>query len=1208
MMQTLNHQTVELSGTTLIEASAGTGKTYAIAALYLRLLLERELDPSRILVVTYTEAATKELRARIRSRIREALNVLGGTGSDDPLLLALYESASATGMTREREILERALGAFDTASIFTIHGFCLRALQDNAFESGSLYDTELATDQQKLLQEIVDDFWRIHFFRAPSPMLAFALQNTSPQKLMELLRGLHSGTGSRVIPEFTEREIELLEEANCERYGALVQEWRDEKQGIVELLRSDKALSRSAEFYRADLLEPLVERMDCFVAGGNHNDLFPGFVKFTRSGIAEGTKPKSHPPAHPFFESCEALLQGVQERFLALQAELLLFCREQMPLRKAAANLRYFDDLLLDLYHALLSPGGGEGFAATLRQKYQAALIDEFQDTDPVQYEIFRKIYSASHLPLFLIGDPKQAIYSFRGADIFAYLRAARDVDETQRFTLTVNWRSVPALLGAFNTLFEQTKNPFLYDAILYHPLTAGRSVEEGGLKVAGEMEATASPFQLWMMEPEEGADGTLSIGAATTFAAAAVAREIDRLLQEGGEGRAMIEGRALGASDLAVIVRTHRQARIVLDALQKRGIAAVMQSERSVLCSPEAEELRLLLAALGDPSSERKVRAALATDLLGRSGNDIVGLLEDDEASVELLRQFRSYHHLWLERGFMVMSRELLSKEGIRGRLLAFPDGQRRLTNLLHCFELLHQRAHERRLGMEGVISWFTEELAGADTEGDEYQIRLETDEAAVKIVTVHVSKGLEYPVVFCPFFWSGTGRSGERVVTFHNEEGEMIRDFGSADLQAHRHLAERESMAESLRVLYVALTRARYRSCVLTGNIVDRTKKSSPEHSPLNMLLFGTTAGQLGGPQMQQALQALADGSDGSIGFRRLREGEGESEGESEGKQAASLSWSLRRAEESAPVLRLFKGKIQGDWRVSSFTSFSRHELKPAELPDRDDFFSSFNLPALPVVAAPEKSIFAFPRGAEAGIFMHALFETLDFADPSGSKIPELVQEQLLRYGYDPEWEPAVTAMVHHVLDTPIAEPKGFFTLGSLKSGKWITELEFFLPLRFLTPSLLAAILRRHGSTEVGGTLEALAAALNFKPVRGMMMGFMDMVFEHDGRYYLLDWKSNHLGNTIDDYRFSYLREAMESNLYTLQYLLYTVALNRYLEQRVEGYSYESHFGGVLYVFLRGVNAAEGEGAGFFRERPSWELIEALSRLFESGEEELP
>ena len=1202
----LDHGAVPLAGMHLIEASAGTGKTWAIASLYLRLLLEKGLAPEEILVVTYTEAATRELRSRIRNRIREALDVMQGCDAADPFLAGIYSRVVETGTPAVAAgCFEAALAAFDTAAIFTIHGFCLRALQDHAFESGSLYDTELLADQEPLLREVADDFWRYHFFREESLLLGYAMQQgCSPDGFMKLLRGLHSSPWTRVLPTFTEDEVAAIESACGEDFEKVCRIWSEDREAIIGLLRTDKGLSRSAEAYRSDRLDAVIERMTGFVGGRNPYALFSGFDLLTLSGIRNGTTPKGTSPEHPLFHACETLRGAVDDRIMALKSELLAFGRQRLPQRKREANVRCFDDLLDELWRALADGQGGRELAERLGNRYRAALIDEFQDTDPVQYDIFRKIYADTPAPLFLIGDPKQAIYSFRGADIFAYLNAAAEIGEERRHTLVSNWRSDPGLLRAFNLLFDNSRHPFVFDGIPYRPLVPGKE----------EASANASPpasglMELCFMDPGT-PDGNLNSGNAEQFAVQACAARIVSLLG-GDEGCAMADGRKPEAGDIAVIVRTHRQARSIQEELKTRGIVSVMRSDESVFASREAEEVRILIAALADPGREALVRSALATDIMGLSGNDIDRLNDDEAAWVSRLQQFREYHRLWLEAGFMTMARELMSRESVRRRLLEYPgnEGRRRLTNLLHCVELLHREAHERNLGVEGLVSWFSERVVARDAD-EEYQIRLESDEPAVRIVTVHVSKGLEYPVVICPFLFGGL-KQGEEIVRFHDESGLLVRDFGSNSIAAHRRLAEREELAENLRLLYVALTRAKYRCVFFTGRVVDgRRRGSGPVLSPAAWLLQVSAAAkssphpiesaareleERSAEEMVRRMQELSEQSDGAISFRRL----------SPEESVTSAAVSRQPVPVAAPgyTCKSFGGAIDTEWRVASFTSFSRQRQLAPELPDRDEPEPL----ALPSTGLPEgdRTIFSFERGARAGILMHSLFENLDFASASEHGIDELVGRELDRQGYDRSWHSCLVGMMRAVISASIASPSGAFTLGTLNPGTWSTELEFHLPLKRITSPALAELLARHGAVPEGADLLRLAESLDFRPAKGVLMGFMDMVFEADGRYWLLDWKSNHLGNSSEDYREDALGRAMTEHRYTLQYLLYTVALDRYLSIRVPGYRYSTHFGGVIYVFLRGVREGNGERSGFFRELPPESLIREMGELLiETGE----
>ncbi|HIJ94568.1 MAG TPA: exodeoxyribonuclease V subunit beta [Desulfuromonadales bacterium] len=1205
-MNELEHLSVDLTGRNLIEASAGTGKTYAIACLYLRLLVERNLSPEQILVVTYTEAATEELRGRIRSRIREALDVFEGGEPKDAFISGLVTNINGTGPDRAeaQDRLERALTSFDLASIFTIHGFCLRALQDNAFESGFLSDTELVTDQSALIQEVVDDFWRRHFFAEYAPLLGYALRHKlTPDYMTGFLKGMLGNPKLQILPDFDLDQLTTLGQ-ECQRaFEAVKSMWQERSAEIRDLIVNNKGLSRSLDYYKPEKLPDLFAAMESYCAVGNPYDLFAEFEKLTASGILAGKKPTGEALRDPFFDLCEIMQQLVVRRFLAFRSELIAFARTRMASRKRELNIRFFDDLLTDLYAALYGARGDE-LAASLSQKYRAALIDEFQDTDPVQYDIFRQIYADPACPLFLIGDPKQAIYSFRGADIFAYLQAAAGVDDpTRSFTLTDNWRSTPGLLSAFNTLFRDDIAPFVFNHITYHQVTSGKG---DGYDPLSLKDADDAPLQVWYLPA--GLDGKDSnVGRANREIPIAVAAEIARLLEDGREGRAHIDDRPLAPEDIAVIVRSHRQAASIQDALRKLGIPSVMRSDKSIFSTDEAREVCTLLAALADPGSETRIRAALVTRLLGLSGNDIATLLDDEPLWEEWLIKFRDYHHIWLEHGFMVMVQTLLAREGVRGRLLRHPDGERALTNVLHCCEILHAACHARGLGAAGVVTWFSERVSGEEA-ADEYQIRLETDEKAVKILTVHVSKGLEFPIVFCPYLWVGV-RSDDEIVTFHDENRTLIKDFGSVDKKNHALIARKEALAENLRLLYVALTRAKLRCYLVAGKITDSTGRNRPETSAL-AYLFHASKEVRGADDLVAALAQEVKKLPAETMVAQLQELAARDEG--------TISVSAMPAEEDAPhylpmyadgaqlACRTFSGSIDRSWRISSFTSFAAHDTATVELPDRDEADSGES--ALAAAAADQtsqvKSIFTFPRGAHAGIFLHELFEKLDFTDMSSAENRKLLTICLQKHGFNTEWHPHITAMVENVVTTRLAAPEGSFSLSELKKGSWITELEFFFPLRFITSATLQDTFRCWSGQHTTVDLMALSRALKFKPAEGMVRGFIDMVFEQNGRFYLADWKSNHLGYRIEEYGRDQLRAAMVKKLYSLQYLLYTVALNRYLSLRIKGYDYTRHFGGVLFVFLRGANQKRGEEFGFFRDLPPLELINELTNcLIQAG-----
>jgi exodeoxyribonuclease V beta subunit len=1054
-------------------------------------MLERQLAVEEILVVTFTEAATEELRDRLRKRLRSALDAfLAGRAEDrDPLAAGLLERLPDHGAAVR--LLDRALGSFDQAAVFTIHGFCRRALQENPFESGSRFDTELVTDTAPLLREVAEDFWRRHLYKAP----AAAVRRVREAKM--------------------------------------------EPAGLLQL-----AAKRASDPFLA--LLPEVEL----------------------------------PPLPADREPTEAELAAWLP---ALRREFFSFLGRELPRRKRRANVRFFEDLLLDLYQALAGEGG-EALAAALRGRYRAALIDEFQDTDPLQFRIFDVLWPAvDAAPLFLIGDPKQAIYSFRGADIFAYLAAARAAE--RHHTLGENWRSEPALIRGVNALFAGQPLPFLLPGIEFTPAVPAAARWQGEeaqlLTMAGLPDP--APLKLWFI-PRTEAGKPLTKEELGESLPRAVAGEIARLLTAGAAGRLRIGDEPLQPAHIAVLVRKHRQARLVQQALALLDIPAVLAGAGNLFEAEEPQEILRFLEAVAEPGRERLLRAALVTDLVGVSGDELARLLADEAGWERVHAEFREYRERWLAGGCLALALLLFARRGVRRRLLGLADGERRLTNLLHCFELLHTIAVEEQLGPEGMVAWLAARIAEADKR-EEHEIRLETDEAAVQLVTVHRSKGLEYPVVFVPFAWDDSSGGRKDTALFHDGSGRLTLDLGSPELTRHQELARAEERAEALRLLYVAVTRARHR-CYLAWGAGKDAGGSSLHHllHPAAPVVKGQVT--LDDGALRADLERLVARSGGSVALLDLPTG-------------AGLPWNPPLLSTAELRCREFTGRIESTWRVTSFTGFASGAEHPVELPERDEGTTGGEPPTEAPQPVEPGSIHAFPRGTRAGIFLHALFEELDFSAGADPRLAELAARRLADYGYGADWQGAVVGMVERVLRTPLPIPGGTLTLGSLYPGDWLAELEFTLPLRFLETADFRETARQWSGLDLPLDLEKLFAGLRFAPVQGMIKGFIDLVFTAGGRWYLADWKSNHLGTTAADYRPERLQAELARHLYPLQYLLYALALHRHLALRLPGYDYDRHFGGVFYVFLRGVDPEREAGWGVFSDRPPRQLITDLERL---------
>ncbi len=1195
MIEPLDIFAAPLDAINLIEASAGTGKTYAIAGLYLRLLVERGYSAGDILVVTYTRAATEELKERIHNRLLQARQVFQQQSAGDPF----YRKMLACYPDRQRAIrrLNRAILAFDQAAIFTIHGFCQRVLNDSAFASGLPLAANLLADDAELLQAIVEDYWRRRFYDIPARWANYVVnEKLDPGGLRQRLRP-HLNKPYLQLAELAPGEtLDCLEPAFEKAFQEVRRIWLAERDTIVGLLLDHQGLNKKS--YTSDKIQQWALRLEAWFEQEDRPDCKApeAFEYFTATRLKKALNKGHSEPVHPFFVAGDGLktvadrLQGCLDGYLLrLQQELLLYCNHELPRRKRQLQVQSYDDLLLNLHNALDDQGQGERLAGIIRERFKAALIDEFQDTDPTQYAIFQTIYGGSGQPVFLVGDPKQAIYSFRGADIFAYLRARQDA--AQAHTLAVNWRSDPGLIAAVNALFGGQSLPFLLEQIPFQAVTpagktASRLVADDG---------DDAPFRWWFVTgpKEDGADTSKRRQSRDRRQdkqvirpriAMATAGRIARLLTLAQRGQAYLtEGerrRPLTGGDIAVLVRDRHQSQEIRAALLEAGVPSVQHSRDSVFVTDEVVELERVLQAIAVPRQEERVRAALLTDLFGIAGDELYRLMQREQEWENVLFEFNDYHERWRDQGFIQMFRALLSRRDGYRRLLGFRDGERRLTNMLHLAELLQAASLQQRLGMTGLLKWLAEQRQADIVEDDARQLRLESDAELVKIVTVHKSKGLEYPIVFCPFLWDGklTMESAKtRIFSFHDPEDEFraVLDMGSERQEERRPHAVREELAENLRLTYVALTRAKHRCYTVWGALKDNEK------SALAWLLYrpsvkdphddAITANrnyvkQLNDQGLLQPLQALVEKSAGTIHIAPLPLE----------KEAAYHPDSGQ-----TPLLaaRQFTGQIRAGRRFASFTALQeRHEL---ESPDYDAVLES------PLLDSAERSIFTFPQGARAGRCLHAIFEAIDFTW-SEQAIAVTVAEQLRKYGFEEDWSDVIALMVEQALRTPL-DAAGQLKLA--KISRRLTELEFMYPFEQLDMQPLRRLLQ-----EFGVAMNAAPDAQDFRLRRGFMRGFIDLVFEHENRFYLVDYKSNWLGPTLDDYRPDKLAAAMTAGGYHLQYLIYTVALHRYLRWRLPGYDYQRCFGGVRYLFLRGMRPERGMDSGVFAERPQWELVETL------------
>ena len=1110
----------------MLEASAGTGKTFTIAALAARFIAEgRELD--ELLLVTFTRMATGELRERVRERLvgteQELARFLSGAPvSEADKVAALLAEGPRVEVEVRRDRLARAIANFDAATIATTHGFCQEVLA----ELGTLGDLEpdvtFTEDVSDLVEEVIDDLYVRRFYR----------EGGAP---------------------FDRAEAGLIAWMAIENPTATV---------------------------------------------------------------------------HP--------LAAAENSVQAMRRRLALAARAELERRKRSLAVMTYDDLLTRLRDALLGANGAAA-AARLQSRYRVVLIDEFQDTDPVQWEIVERAFVGGGVTLVLIADPKQAIYAFRGADVYAYLDAVKAA-QTQA-TLRVNWRSDQALIDAHDALFGNAK--------LGHAGIAYRQVRAAPANRMPRMFGAPSPAALRVRIVDRGEPSIKQTGggfaqarSAREYVAKDVAGDIVSLLSS----RAQIEVRAddstascrepISPGHIAVLVQSHTNAGLVQAELAAAGVPAVINGAGSVFGTPAARDWLHVLEALERPAYSTRARSAALTPLLGWTAEQVALAQESDLE--QLHRRLHAWARVLRQRGMAALTQTIMLDEHVPARVLGTTDGERALTDLQHIAQLLHAAATSEQLGTAALTSWLRERIASSKEEGnrDDLTRRLESDADAVQVLTIHRSKGLEFRVVYCPFLWEpGWIPDGARPVYFHDSGANDIRaiDVGlqGADYAAHKRQYRSEERGEDLRMMYVALTRAKHQAVIWwVGSYNSRD-------SPLGRLLFAQDAdGNIQpegstrptGDEVLARFAGLADQASGAISVERSMLG-------------SPVSWSGPPAPGAELAAARFDRRLDARWRRTSYSDITAgaYEAIVGSEPEEDVVSDEPLAPAVGVGDGEESSAAArvpsllgeMPVGLRVGTFVHSVMEATDFAAPDlQAELVSRVTAEQERGRVEIGDPAAVVAGLAGAIETPFGEAAGSVRLRDLGRGDRLDELEFELPLAGgdeptgrLTVAAIAQVLRAHVSPgdPLFSYAERLADPALRRDVRGYLTGSIDLVLRLTGadgtpRFAIVDYKTNWLGAVDEEllawhYRPDALAAEMTHAHYGLQALLYAAALHRYLRWRMPGYHPDVNLAGVHYLFVRGMVGADtpvlgGSRCGVFTWRPTGAMVQALSDVLD-GEE---
>lgn len=1163
----LNALDCPLTGVQLIEASAGTGKTYTITSLYLRLILGvgyQALAPDQILVVTFTNAATDELRGRIRSRLRQAeLYLLGSEQARaakpdafiDALLPDNNHHAEALRRLRDAQLL------MDNAAIYTIHGFCQRVLSQYAFESGQNFEHEFVLSDQELTALAVRDVWRQKIYALQGDFLyAWLDAYKTPENLHSAMQNLLSRPALEIICAEGGGDFAKNSQALHAAHQALCA-IADLTQNLAVLfneLPNSNGTYMNSLAGRLNALHKVLDNVLALGQKNRSNDCAKDIGCFTPEGVLKSVKKGGTAPQHPAFAKIEILLDAWRAFQESKQAwlqhffvELLDAVRARRTLLKEQQNVLSSGDLLTTLA-GVLGSAAGHNLARQLRLQFPMAMVDEFQDTDAEQYQIFKSLYAqqAGH-GLFMIGDPKQAIYKFRGADINTYLQAANDA--SARYTLDTNYRSTADLVAACNWLFSRHGDAFAAgQKITYQQVKAGNKTVQP-LSVAGKTSAALH----WLEVKFEGE----STAVARQAMAERCAEHISSLLN--AESR--IGDKKLSAGHIAVLVRNRFEAASLQQELARRQLRAVFLSSDSVFKSAEAQALYSLMEAVLN-NRESAFKNALAAPVWSYSLAEIHHMGSDEMQWENMLQLFNDLQQLWAKKGLMAMVLRFLHHTGRPACWLAENNqagssGERKLTNFLHLAELL-QDTSQKVHGREGLLSWFARHIS-QDVEHDQAQLRLESEADLIQIITLHRSKGLQYPVVYMPFtcLWG----SVKEKIYFDTQKNSLVADLNSATAPLQ---AIQEARAEDLRIFYVGITRAES-ACFIA--VADHKEI---EHVALGHLMA------LEGQSLTTCLAAQASAQ---IRF--------------DPAPSSHLCTAFKPQGQAAEVnlqARKYRGGEIQSWRLGSFSALSQGAHTETVFTARQDDATS--LPVANTQESVSLNRFNFPRGSHVGNALHSIFEELDFTAGASPANVQVIQQQLLSAGLisatAEQPDPLVAVCAEWLTDclhTPLTAQGT--CLADISAQHKRVEMEFYFPVQHLNAPALNQLLAEYGFV-------ADAPALDFKTLSGMMKGFIDLIFYAQGQYFVLDYKSNYLGDSPAAYQAEHLAQAMAAHRYDFQLVLYTLALHRYLRHRLINYDYDIHIGGGLYLFLRGMQGA-GNSSGVFFHKPARALIEKLDAL---------
>ena len=1420
MVHGFHFRDCQISGVHLIEASAGTGKTFTITRLFLRLILEG-YSASEILILSFTNAATQELQERIRKLLQQCLQEnqvlkLQGEGQDASRLKKeegqdISQLLQNYKTEESARYLRKALENFDDINIHTIHAFCRHILSEQAFVSQTLPNVQLsgsASQEKSLVQDAVLYFWRKYIQNSHPIFLKFLMDiDCSFVKLLEFARGFKAtykiGAQCKLPLETLEhqklrvrlekarsladgirhKDVKQSIEAYREHENYLEKEYQEKSQSLYLQIKDfedkyfhpmkekwlkpqvsarsylevliKKARQKKTKQKKDPYGKTLIEELDEHFSKSHFSLLSPrNASKGSRTQeesfemlsdiIANFDITKEEWVSHE--ASCQdggsglglgfhnmwssylaeyfKLLNALSEHFMLVFYLFTEIYPQRLKEKKLSSGVQFYDDLLVFVHQALYSSKNKERneLLQRLRRKYRVAMIDEFQDTDRMQCEIFTKIFDPKcsedkNQALFLIGDPKQSIYSFRGGDIQAY-QEIKEGAVDQISYLSYNYRSSPELLDAIHAIYTACPSPFASEKLKYQ-LTNSAYQQINRVHTQLHMhskEASSAALHFKVLENHR-----LNTKQAQELISHALTYDIMKLLASGGTQQLLYKNKAVSAKDIAILTSTKSEAKMIRDTLRSHGIPAILSIGENIYESIEAKELQLILEVVYAKQYGKKLKAALASIIWGYTAKEIKQCFEDEAMHTELRLRIQEYHDIWLNEGFSAMFQVFLSKEKILEKHLRYQEGESLVNNLLHLGELIYPQdtleAQQILKNLKENIEQKKQQLSNHEMEAE--QLRLIDSRDTVKIMTIHKSKGLEFPIVFCPYLYQinvtglKIGRHLKYYSQMNTEKDDSYEKFefpsffnnltaspvlgdifyfktkGADNPEAIKKKAKYEMFEESLRLIYVALTRASERLYIywvdsskdskvaIKTKATKKDKKTSgakllPAHYlfsadqpdipiwewkaqwqrshqenyrkqnrkeprlkiDLEKIDIEALKKELAKARLTPSQKAQITIAQPTVSIRKLHPSRS-----LHSFTSLHHTWETRRPDSAIPIkedysFNTFNLEHSTDKRQSSVPGLDATELKetPGSTLDKEgrgatnahNIAEHAPFPS-PFLGANRKASdselefpLQFPKGAKAGTFLHEVLENIhDFSHflshieqrEYREKFQKELEARLEQHGYLKIWSEGIISYLKNLFAYPLyVDDTYFFKLAQIHTKKSKKEMAFWLHLSL---DLLPQRLVENNAPSLNDTQSLERYPDIFNPLvckeraeQYFLHGYIDYVFEFNGRFYIIDWKSNFLGESMSDYQAHCIEKNIIDSGYRLQYYIYTLALDQLLRAQIQGYDYSKHFGGIFYIYLRGidpgyVSTENPKTTGVYFNKPDLEQI----RLFEQS-----